>query len=82
MPSGGLTYLGVKFIDMNACEIIVLDKPLTDNNSVLKIESFEGHKADQHVLAQRQHTFVGSAAVGYNLVLLDLLAELELSAFD
>ena len=54
-----------------------LHQLLADDDRVLEVVAVPGHERDQDVAAQGQLALVGGGAVGEDLALLDLLADLD-----
>ena len=48
-----------------------------DDDGVLEVEAVPGHEGRQHVAAQRQFALVGGGAVGDDLALFHLVADVD-----
>ena len=72
-----LADLDLELLDVDRGVGVVLDQPLADDDRVLEVVAVPGHERDQHVAAQRQLAVVRGGAVGDDLALLDLLADLD-----
>ena len=73
----GLADLDLELLDVDRGVDVVLHQPLADDDRVLEVVAVPGHERDQHVAAQGQLALVGRGAVGEDLALLDLLADLD-----
>ena len=67
----------VELLDVDRGVGVVLDQLLADDDGVLEVEAVPGHEGRQHVAAQRQLALVRGGAVGDDLALLDLVADLD-----
>ena len=73
----GLADLDLELLDVDRGVDVFLHQPLADDDRVLEVVAVPGHEPDQDVAAQRQLALVGRGAVGEDLALLDLLADLD-----
>ena len=73
----GLANFDVELFDVNRGVGVVLHQLFADDDRVLEVEAVERHEADEHVAAQGQLALEGGGAVGDDLALFDLVAELD-----
>ena len=66
----GVAGLGLVFFNMDGGKDVVLDHSLVEQDGVLIVVTFPGHKAHQDVLAQGDLALVGGGAVGNDVALL------------
>src|SRR5262249_58697135 len=64
-------------LDVDRGQLVVLDQPLRDDDRVLEVVALPGHERDGAVLAQRDLSAGGRGAVGEDVALLDLVADLD-----
>ena len=79
-PELGLADLDLELLDVDRGVDVVLHQLLADDDRVLEVVAVPGHERDQDVAAQGQLALVGGGAVGQDVALLDLLADLRRSA--
>ena len=73
----GLADLDLELLDVDRGVDVVLHQLLADDDRVLEVVAVPGHERDQDVAAQGQLALVGRGAVGQDVALLDLLADLD-----
>ena len=73
----GLADLDLELLDVDRGVDVVAHQFLADDDRVLEVVAVPGHERDQDVAPQRQLSLVGRGAVGQDLPLLDLLADLD-----
>ena len=59
----GVARLHLMLLDVNRGELVLPYQRLAEQDSVLEVAAFPGHKRNQDVLAQRQLTLIGARAV-------------------
>ena len=74
----GLADFDVEFLDVDRGVGVVLHQFFADDDGVLEVESVPGHEGPQHVAAQGQLALVGGGAVGDDLALLHLVAQVTI----
>ena len=73
----GLADLDLELLDVDRGVDVVPHQLLADDDRVLEVVAVPGHEGDQDVAAQGQLALVGRGAVGQDVALLDLLADLD-----
>ena len=76
----GLADFDLELLDVDRGVGVVLHQLFADDDRVLEVVAVPGHEADEHVAAQGQLALVRGGAVGDDLALFDLLADLRRSA--
>ncbi len=70
----GVTGFKLIFFDMNGSKGVFFNKLFVDKNSILVVIAFPCHKADEHILAERNLSLAGGGTVADNLTLFNVLA--------
>ena len=73
----GLADLDVELLDVDRGVGVVADQFLADDDGVLEVVPLPGHEPDEHVASQGEVAQEGGGAVGDDLALLDVVADLD-----
>jgi len=71
----GVAGVALVFLNMDGGKNVLHDQALGNQDGVLVVVAFPGHKSDQDVLAQRNFALAGGGAVGQHVALLHPLAQ-------
>ena len=76
-PELGVAGGDLELLDVDRGEHVVADDALGDQDRVLEVVAVPRHERDEHVAAERQFAEVGRRAVGDDVALRDLVADLH-----